>query len=133
VTGLVMLDTNIVSHVMQGRDASLLARLTAQPVGTVVLSSVTLGELEYGIHRKGDAARLRDALNALLACSDVLPWDETVAKTYDEFAARLQSQGFNLSGPDMLIAAHAAHAKATLVSRDMAFGQLGDGFRIEVW
>ena len=48
-----MLDTNVVSHIMQGRDAALLARLTQVPVGQVVISSVTLGELEYGVHRKG--------------------------------------------------------------------------------
>ena len=33
-----LLDTNVVSHIMQGRDADLLARLTQLPVGRVVLS-----------------------------------------------------------------------------------------------
>jgi tRNA(fMet)-specific endonuclease VapC len=57
-----MLDTNVISHIMQGRDAQLLARLTQLPVGQVVMSSVTLAELEYGLHRKGQPARLRNAL-----------------------------------------------------------------------
>ena len=48
-----MLDTHVVSHIMQGRDAALLARLIQVPVGQVVISSVTLAELEYGLHRKG--------------------------------------------------------------------------------
>ena len=43
-----MLDTNVLSHIMQGRDAALLARLTQLPVEQVVISSVTLAELEYG-------------------------------------------------------------------------------------
>ena len=34
-----MLDTNVVSHIMQGRDSALLARLTALPVGQVVMSA----------------------------------------------------------------------------------------------
>ena len=54
-----MLDTNVISHIMQGRDAQLLARLTQLPVGQVVMSSVTLAELEYGLHRKGQPARLQ--------------------------------------------------------------------------
>ena len=55
-----MLDTNVVSHIMQGRDAQLLAHLTKVPVGQAVMSSVTLAELEYGLHRKGQPVRLRD-------------------------------------------------------------------------
>jgi hypothetical protein len=41
-----MLDTHVVSHIMQGRDAELLGRLTKVPVGQAVMSSVTLAELE---------------------------------------------------------------------------------------
>ena len=57
-----MLDTNVVSHIMQGRDAQLLMRLIQLPVAQVVISSVTLAELEYGLHRKGQPVRLRNAL-----------------------------------------------------------------------
>ena len=60
-----MLDTNVISHIMQGRDAQLLARLTQLPVGQVVMSSVTLAELEYGLHRKGKPVRLRNGRVAL--------------------------------------------------------------------
>ena len=54
-----MLDTNIVSHIMQGRDAALLARLSQLPMGQAVMSSVTLAELEYGLPRKGNRAALK--------------------------------------------------------------------------
>ncbi len=57
-----MLDSNIVSHIMQGRDAALLACLSQIPVGQAVISSLTLAELEYGLHRKGQPARLKNAL-----------------------------------------------------------------------
>ncbi len=68
-----MLDTHVVSHVMQGRDSALLARLTSVPVGQAVISSVTWAELEYGVHRKGQPARLRAALAQVLLHIDVLP------------------------------------------------------------
>jgi tRNA(fMet)-specific endonuclease VapC len=68
-----LLDTNVVSHIMQGRDADLLARLTQLPVGQVVISSITLAELEYGLHRKGQPVRLRNALTQVLLRMDVLP------------------------------------------------------------
>ena len=128
-----MLDTNVVSHIMQGRDAELLARLTQLPVGQVVMSSVTLAELEYGLHRKGQPVRLRNAMTQVLLRMDVLPWDERVATCYGEFCSTLEAQGINLSDFDMMIAAHAVAVDATLVSRDKAFGQVAERLRLEVW
>ncbi|MFZ2124941.1 MAG: type II toxin-antitoxin system VapC family toxin [Rhodoferax sp.] len=132
-----MLDTHVVSHIMQGRDTDLLARLTQLPVGQVVMSSVTLAELEYGLQRKGQPVRLRNALVQVLLRMDVLPWDENVATCYGELCATLEAQGINLSDFDMMIAAHALALKVTLVSRDQAFAQVATGvnqrLRLEVW
>ena len=122
---------------MQGRDAELLAHLTKVPVGLVVMSSVTLAELEYGLHCKGRPPRLRNALTQVLLRIDVLPWDEDVATSYGEFCATLEAQGINLNYFDMMIAAHAVAVNAILVSRDKAFAQLPAGenqnLRLEIW
>ena len=128
-----MLDTNIVSHIMQGRDSDLLARLTQVPMGHVVISSVTLAELEYGLHRKGQPVRLKNALFQVLLRMDVLPWDEEVARCYGALCSKLETQGINLSDFDMMIAAHAQAVNATLVSRDKVFGQITEGLNLEVW
>jgi tRNA(fMet)-specific endonuclease VapC len=128
-----MLDTNIVSHIMQGRDTALLAQLTTVPVGQVVMSCVTLAELEYGIHRKGQPERLRNAMTQVLLRMDVLPWDEPVARCYGELCATLEAGGINLSDMDMMIAAHAVTVGATLVSRDKAFLQLADRLTLDIW
>ncbi len=128
-----MLDTNVVSHIMQGRDAALLARLTHVPVGQVVISSITLAELTYGLHRKGQPARLKNAMTQVLLRMDVLPWDETVATCYGEFCTLLETRGINLSDFDMMIAAHAVAVDATLVSRDKAFAKVPERLRLEIW
>ena len=132
-----LLDTNVVSHIMQGRDAALLARLTKLPVGQAAISSVTLAELEYGLHRKGQPARLRNALTQVLLRMDVLPWDEQVATCYGELCSTLEAKGIGLSDFDMMIAAHAVAVEATLVSRDKAFAQVPKAspqrLKLEVW
>jgi tRNA(fMet)-specific endonuclease VapC len=133
VTLRYMLDTNVVSHIMQGRDTALLTRLTSVPIGQVVISSVTLAELEYGLHRKGNPQRLKNALFQVLLRMDVLPWDEHVARCYGAMCHQMETQGINLSDFDMMIAAHAQAADLTLVSRDKAFSQLSNGFKLEVW
>ena len=128
-----LLDTNVISHIMQGRDAALLAQLTKIPVGQAVISSVTLAELEYGLHRKGQPVRLRNAMTQVLLRIEVLPWDEPVARCYGELCATLEARGINLSDLDMMIAAHAVTAGATLVSRDKAFMQMPDRLQLEIW
>jgi tRNA(fMet)-specific endonuclease VapC len=132
-----LLDTNVVSHIMQGRDAALLVRLTGLAVGQVVISSVTLAELEYGLHRRGQPIRLHNALTQLLLRIDVLPWDERVATCYGALCSSLESQGVNLSDFDMMIAAHAVAVDAILVSRDKAFARVPvettQRLKLEVW
>ena len=137
-----MLDTNIVSLIIQGRDAALLGRLSQIPVSQAVMSSVTLAELEYGLQRKGPPARLKNALHQVLLRVGVLPWNELVARCYGRVCFALEAQGINLSDLDMMIAAHSIAADATLISRDKAFQAvassdvkklLPDQFRLEVW
>jgi len=134
MTQLYLLDTNVISHIMQGRDAKLLARLAKLPIGQVAISSVTLAEIEYGIQRRGQPMALRNALTQVLLHMDVLPWDSTAATCYGELCSSLESQGINLSDFDMMIAAHAVALKATLVSRDKAFANIPkQRLKLEVW
>ena len=129
-----LLDTNVISHLMQGRDAKLLARLTKLPVGQVAISSVTLAEIEYGIQRRGQPMALRNALTQVLLHMDVLPWDAAAATSYGELCSGLEAQGINLSDFDMMIAAHAVALKAILVSRDKAFANIPkQRLKLEVW
>lgn len=132
-----LLDTNVVSHIMQGRDDELLARLAATTVGQVAMSSVTLAEIEYGLQRRGQPVRLRNALAQVLLRMDVLPWDEDVAVRYGALCTKLETEGISLSDMDMMIAAHAVAVGATLVSHDKAFAQVAArgtlGFKLEIW
>jgi tRNA(fMet)-specific endonuclease VapC len=129
-----LLDTDVVSHIMQGRDKELLARLEKLPVGQVALSSVTLAEIEYGIHRRAQSAKLRQALQQVLLHMDVLAWDAPAATCYGELSSSLEAQGISLSDFDMMIAAHAVSRKAILVSRDKAFTHIPEQLlSIEIW
>ena len=56
------------------------------------MPSATLAELEYGLHRKGQPVRLKNALIQVL-----LPWDEKVATCYGKFCSALEARGINLS------------------------------------
>ena len=115
----------------------MLARLAATAVGQVAISSVTLAEIEYGLHRRGQSVGLRNALTQLLLSVNVLPWDEEVAVKHGALCSTLEAQGINLSDMDMMIAAHSVAVGATLVSHDKAFAQLpadsAIGFQLAIW
>ena len=129
-----LLDTNVISHIMQGRDAKLLAKLSKLPIGQTAISSVTLAEIEYGIQRRGSPTQLRNALTQVMLHMDVLPWDAAAATCYGELCSSLETQGINLSDFDMMIAAHAVALKATLVSRDKAFMNVPRSIlKLDIW
>ena len=129
-----LLDTNVISHIMKGRDAKLLAKLSKLPMGQAAISSVTLAEIEYGIERRGQPMALRNALTQVLLHMDVLPWDAAAASCYGEMCSSLETQGINLSDFDMMITAHAVALKATLVSLDKAFAHIPkQRLKLEVW
>ena len=88
---------------------------------------------EAGTQNSFVEAQLKNALFQVLLRMDVLPWDEDVARCYGALCSQLEAKGINLSDFDMMIAAHAQSVKATLVSRDKAFGQIAEGLTLEVW
>lgn len=129
-----LMDTYVISHIMQGRDVKLLAKLSKLPIGQAAISSVTLAEIEYGIERRGSPTKLRNALSQVMLHMDVLPWDAAAATCYGELCNSLETQGINLSDFDMMIAAHAVALKITLVSRDKAFAHIPkQRLKLEVW
>jgi hypothetical protein len=62
----------------------------------------------------------------------VHPSDRRVAAAYGPLRADLQRRGLSFGSLDLMIAAHALSADATLVSNDKAFQRL-DGLVVEDW
>ncbi len=116
-----MLDTNIASYIVRGPGAALASRLLAVPIARICVSSVTQGELLFGVARKPGATGLQVAVYEFLARVDVLAWDSTAATRYGAVRAALEARGTPLGNLDTLIAAHALAAEAVLVTNDRAF------------
>ena len=117
-----LLDTNMVTYIVSGRSHAARLRLkealTHHPVS---VSAITQAEILFGLENKLQATRLRSAVADLFAILPILAWDSAAAHAYAGLRARLASAGKSLSSMDMLIAAHATAASATLVTHDKAF------------
>ena len=126
-----MLDTNTVSYLIKGHPA-IARRVVNVPMASLCVSSITQGELLFGLAKRPDAKRLHTAVREFLLRVDVLPWDSAIAECYGAVRADMERQGKILGPLDLLIATHALGVGAILVANDQAFCQVV-GLLIEDW
>lgn len=114
-----MLDTNICIYLMKNQPAEVAARFSACYVGEVVISAITLAELEYGVECSGtQRIRNRRALDDFLEEVPVVAFDGSAARAYGP--ARLATRIRKRDALDKLIAAHATSLRVTLVTNNEA-------------
>ena len=126
-----LLDTNTVSHAVRGHP-KVLARMTAVPMASLAISTVTEAELRFGLARRPGSLRLQALVDEFLLRVDVLAWGRECAARYGPLRAALGERGKSLAPLDLMIAAHAQATGATLVSNDQAFAHCLD-LALEDW
>jgi len=113
-----MLDTNICVDLIRRRPPSILFRLQQCSPGDACMSSITLAELEFGVHKSRMPDRNKLALAEFAAPLEILPFDDLAAASYGELRALLEQQGKPIGSMDTLIAAHALSRGLTLVTNN---------------
>jgi tRNA(fMet)-specific endonuclease VapC len=128
-----MLDSDICVDVMRGRSPTIRNRLEHTNREDVAVSSIVAAELWTGVSKSAQAERSKDAVLAFLAYVTVLDWPAEAAETYGEIRARLETSGRSIGSMDLLIAAHALHERATLITRNLSeFRRITD-LKVESW
>lgn len=91
---MILLDTNVLSEFMRSEpDPRVLAWVDAQPANQLVICSITVAEILYGIARMPDGKRKQGLLDMASAMFDedfagnLLPFDAGAAVHYAEIAA----------------------------------------------
>jgi len=127
-----MLDTNICIYLMKNYPPEVAARFAQYYVGEVVISAITLAELEYGVACSGDkAAHNQAALDILMEDIAVAPFDAGAAGAYGP--VRWATRNRKRDALDKLIAAHAIALDVTLVTNNEADFSDYSGLNIENW
>jgi tRNA(fMet)-specific endonuclease VapC len=129
---LYMLDTNAVSDLIRKNSNRLDVRTAAAGTERLVVSVISYGETLYGLANNPEAKRLRAAAEHILATLTILDWTARTGGRYGQLRADMRRSGKALQPLDMLIAAHALEAGATLVSSDRAF-RFVPGLAVEDW
>lgn len=127
-----MLDTNICIYLMKHQPPQVRARFADCFVGDVVISAVTLAELEFGVACSGESqARNRAALDSLLEDILVAPFEAGAARAYGPLRAAHRER--NKDALDKLIAAHALALGVTLVTNNEADFRSFAGLVVDNW
>lgn len=129
---LYLLDTNAVSMAVHRRSSALDRRMDQIGVDGIAISSITYGKIVYGLEWKAEARRLARSMGDFLREIMVLPWTEATGDLYGKLRADMRRSGISLQPLDLLIAAHALEAGATLVTSDVAFRHV-PGLTVEDW
>lgn len=125
-----LIDTNIAIHARDGTDA-VLDKLTEHD-GEVLLSSLSLAELQRGVFKDPKFTALRQArLEVLLRAIPVIPFGAEAALAYGRIIAQCGwAKGRDF---DRMIAAHAIASRSVLVTDNEADFRDIPGLDVENW
>jgi tRNA(fMet)-specific endonuclease VapC len=127
-----MLDTNICIYLMKHQPPEVAERFARCYVGDVVISAITLAELEYGVACSArQQARNRKALDAFLLEVPAAPFDGAAAAIYGP--TRLATRDRQRDALDKLIASHALALGVTLVTNNVADFAAYPDLKVENW
>lgn len=128
-----MLDTNICVYIIKKRPERVLDHLKEKMEDGLTISSITLAELEHGVHASARPEKNALALYQFLSITEILPFDDEAAAEYGKVRAMLQQKGTPIGPLDTLIAAHAKSRRLIIVTNNVREFHRVDGLAVENW
>jgi tRNA(fMet)-specific endonuclease VapC len=128
-----MLDTNICIYIIKNKPQNVRERLKEFDIGDLVLSSITVSELYYGVYKSEHMEKNLLALEHFLKPFDVLGYDIKASIAYGKIRADLEKKGQIIGGLDMMIAAHALSCNMILVTNNIKEFQRVKGLKLDNW
>jgi len=92
VTTRYLLDTNAASAILRQQEP-VCARAASVPLSALAISSVTAGEMHYGLAKRPQATTLAKLVREFLRYTDILPWSDAIAPHYGTLRAALEAKG----------------------------------------
>lgn len=127
-----MLDTGMCIYLINERDEALRDRFDVN-AADICTSSITYADLRFEVAHSAYVRRNARELEAFCLDLDILPFDVDAGAHCGEIRHALVRRGRPIGANDLLIAAHARSAGATLVTNnDGEFGHV-PALNTEIW
>lgn len=128
-----LLDTNICIYIIKKKPQIVLQRFKKFPLGSIGISTITLAELQFGIHKSSNPEKNLAALNLFTIPLEIIDFDYNATVEYGFIRAELEKKGTPIGPLDTLIAAHAKSAGLTLVTNNEKEFNRIPNLKIENW
>ena len=128
-----LIDTNICIYAINGRHPKLNEHLFSIAPDEIFVSSITVGELEYGAAKSKWGERTRLIMHAFLANFTVLPFTEEDAVLFGKNRALIEAKGTPVGVLDVMIGSQGVANDLTVVTHNKKDFELIPGIRIEDW
>ena len=128
-------DTDIYTNVMRKVPSeTLINRLKKVPRRDQFTTTITIGEVYYGIMKVSDKTKLLKLFeDVLLPRATILSFDFSAAKKYGEIRSLLEKKGTPLVHADLQIASIALSMNMTLITGNLKHFQRVPGLAVENW
>ena len=128
-----LLDTNICIYLMKNKYPGLTEKIFSFDPSELMVSSVTVYELEYEAEKSRWAEETRQKLALFLAPFTILSFDSGDAVTAGRIRALLEKEGMPIGPYDLQIASQGLARDLTVVTHNVSeFGRV-PGLKIEDW
>jgi tRNA(fMet)-specific endonuclease VapC len=127
-----LLDTNIVSDLINNGRASVVAGMLERHGASVCTSIVVACEVRYGVAKRGSKA-LSERAEAILAALSCCSFAKPVDQHYGEIRVTLERRGTPIGPNDLLIAAQCRALDLCLITANVGEFARVPGLRIENW
>jgi tRNA(fMet)-specific endonuclease VapC len=127
------LDASVCIDLLRGQVAPEQTGILRRYDGGMVLSVVTLAELEVGVAKSKAPATGRHKLGQFLEAYPVLAFAPDAAQHYGEIRAYLEAKGSPIGPLDQLIAAQARSAGALLITANVREFRRVPGLKCVAW
>lgn len=128
-----LLDTNICIYAINGKYPKLKDRLLSIPPNEICVSSITVGEMEYGAAKSRWGERTRQIMYAFLSNFEVLPFTEADAILFGRLRAKLALSGMPIGAYDVMIAAQGVARNLIVVTHNTGEFSRIPGIVLEDW
>jgi len=128
-----LLDTCVISDFIKGQP-DVLYRLKSEQPKDLVISSVTLMEIKYGLAlNPARAKKISSIIHALLETIHIIPYEQKDADATATIRAHLKNEGKPIGPYDVMIAGCALSHHLTMVTSNMKEFNRVAGLSLEDW
>ena len=127
------LDTNILIYLIKNRFPEMTKRFMQKNPKDIYVSSVVLGELEFGAQKSHDYETTITRYKDLLKSFTIVSFSAEASICYGAIRYQLEKTGTPIGMNDYLIAATAMAGGGTLVTHNTKEFERIQGLRVEDW